>query len=136
MRQNLANSQIDLNVLVEAYAVNKNELDSYKQLCDEENKQIKAIMAEQSLDKFESDNYVAKITIQNRKSLNEEAAIEVLKNANVEGVIKTKEYIDFDALENAIYHERIDNDTLGLLGACETVNKVTTLKLTKRKKDE
>ena len=120
----------NLKELVRLFYEDKQQLDNYKKSTDEYNKDIKEIMGQLDLTEFESDDLVAKIGVQNRESFNEEKLIDKLKALNVEGVIKTKEYVDMDALENAIYNELIDASELT---SCKEVKTVTTLKVSKKK---
>ena len=120
----------NLKELVRFFYEDKQQLDNYKKSTDEYNKDIKEIMGQLDLTEFESDDLVAKIGVQNRENFNEDKLIDKLKSLNVSGVIKTKEYVDMDALENAIYNELIDASELT---SCKEVKTVTTLKVSKKK---
>jgi len=123
-----------LDSLIPQYAANKREQDSYKKLCDKENAQIKAIMQDYAVPQYIAGGYKATYTIQKRETVDEEMLIEILKrNGECEGIIKTKEYIDFDALENAIYHNRIPEDILTQMAEATEVKEVPILKVTKMK---
>lgn len=126
----------NLEQLIDAYALNKNELDSYKKICDAENAEIKALMTELELDKASTEDYTATLSIQHRETMDEDKLLEVLRNAGyADIVIRTKEYVDMDLLEAAIYHDRIDKDTLLAMQRCKEVKEVQTLKISKRKKE-
>lgn len=120
----------NLKELVRLFYEDKQQLDNYKKSTDEYNKDIKEIMGQLDLNEFESDDLVAKIGVQNRESFNEDKLIDKLKSLNVSGVIKTKEYVDMDALENAIYNELIDASELT---SCKEVKTITNLKVSKKK---
>ena len=120
----------NLKELVRLFYEDKQQLDNYKKSTDEYNKSIKDIMNELDMTEFESDDLIAKIGTQNRESFNEDKLIDKLKSLNVEGVIKTREYVDMDALENAIYNELLDASELT---SCKEVKTVTTLKVSKKK---
>ena len=123
-----------LDSLIPQYAANKREKDGYEKLCAAENAQIKAIMQEYVVQHYEAGGYKATYTIQKRETVDEEMLLEILKrNGECEGIIKTKEYIDFDALENAIYHNRIPEDILAQMAEATEVKEVPTLKVTKIK---
>lgn len=123
-----------LDSLIPQYAANKREKDSYEKLCAAENTQIKAIMQNFAVQHYEAGGYKAVYSIQRRESVDEEMLIDVLKrNDECEGIIKTKEYIDFDALENAIYHNRIPEDILAKMAEATEVKEIPTLKITKIK---
>lgn len=126
----------NLEQLIDAYALNKNELDSYKKICDAENAEIKALMTELELDKASTEDYTATLSIQHRETMDEDKLLEVLRDAGyADIVIRTKEYVDMDLLEAAIYHDRIDKDTLLEMQRCKEVKEVQTLKISKRKKE-
>lgn len=120
----------ELKELVRLFYEDKQQLDNYKKSTDEYNKSIKDIMNELDMTEFESDDLIAKIGTQNRESFNEDKLIDKLKSLNVAGVIKTREYVDMDALENAIYNELLDASELT---SCKEVKTVTTLKVSKKK---
>ena len=118
----------------------KSIIDEYKAFKDIENKakkdasplaeQIKEYALKNGLDKIKSDNWQANISVTPKQDFNELQAIEIIKK-NLGGellasVIKTKEYIDEDALEKLIYNGDIDAK---LLAPC-TIEKEPTVKLT------
>jgi len=123
-----------LDSLIPQYAANKREKDGYEKLCAAENAQIKAIMQEYVVQHYEAGGYKATYTIQKRETVDEEMLLEILKrNGECEGIIKTKEYIDFDALENAIYNGRIPESVVLEMDAATEVKEIPTLKVTKMK---
>lgn len=123
-----------LDSLIPRYAANKREQDSYKKLCDKENAEIKAIMKNFALPKYEAGGYRATYSIQKRESVNEEMLLDILKrHGDCEGIIKIKEYIDFDALERAIYNGLIPGDVVCQMDAATEVKEIPTLKVTKIK---
>lgn len=126
----------NLEQLIDAYALNKNELDGYKKICDAENAEIKALMTELELDKASTEDYTATLSIQHRETMDEDKLLEVLRDAGyADIVIRTKEYVDMDLLEAAIYHDMIDKETLFAMQRCKEVKEVQTLKISKRKKE-
>ena len=125
-----------LEELVVTYALNKNELDSYKKICDRENAEIKARMAELDMNEVLAGDYVAKLTIQKRETMDEDMLLEVLRNNNYTNVIRTKEYVDMDLLEREIYNGNVDKDTLVAMQKCKSVKEVPTLKIVKAKKED
>lgn len=123
-----------LDSLIPQYAANKREKDSYEKICAAENAQIKSIMQNYVVQHYEAGGYKAVYSIQKRESVDEEMLLDILKrNGECEGIIKTKEYIDFDALENAIYHNRIPEDILSQMAEATEVKEIPTLKVTKIK---
>lgn len=129
----------DLNTLIPQYAMNKSELDDYKKICEKENAQIKSIMADFALQHFEAGGYKASYSVSTRESMNEELLLQIAHKNHIEDlIVKTKEYIDFDALESAIYNGIISEDVLLEMDKAKEVKEVVTLRVTKvkEKKDE
>lgn len=121
----------NLKELIRLFYEDKQSLEKYKKSTEEYNKEIKEGMKELDINEFETDDgLIAKISIQNRESFIDEKLIEKIKESKVPGIIKTKEYVDMDALEDAIYNGKFDASTLT---TCKTSQKVVTLKVTKRK---
>lgn len=124
----------ELDTLIPQYAENKSMLDDYKKICDTENNKIKELMEEGS---YEAGGYKATKSIQKRESMNEEKLLSVMdsygKLARDLGIIKTKEYIDMDALESAIYRGDITKDVLLEIDKCRDTKEVVTLRIVKVK---
>ena len=123
-----------LETLIPIYYDNKQNLDFYKKECDAQNAEIKKLMAEQDIKEAEFLGVVAKYVIQKKESFNEEALLKLLKDNGYTNVIKTKEYVDMDALEDALYHDTIDKDTIVAMDKCKEVKEVVQLRVSKKKK--
>ena len=119
-----------LSQLLPVYEANKSKMDSYKKLVDKDNKEIKSIMLGAGLREFIVDDIKASCSVSEREDFIEEALIEKLKDMKVKGVIKKKEYVDMDALENAIYNGELN---AAELTSCQTKKEVVTLRITKIK---
>lgn len=122
-----------LSQLLPVYEANKSKMDSYKKLVDKDNKKIKSIMLEAGLKEFVVDDIKASCSVSEREDFIEEALIAKLKEMKVPGIVKKKEYVDMDALENAIYNGKID---AAALADCQTKKEVVTLRVTKLKRKE
>ena len=122
-----------LEELIPRYALNKSELDAYKKLCDTDNAKIKDIMLQSQEKKHEAGDYVATVTVSERETMNEEMLLEIAHHYGIPEIVKTKEYIDFDALEDAIYNGRIPQDILLQMNKARQVKEVVTLKVSKKK---
>ncbi len=99
--------QVDIASIIDSYGKNKDEEKCLKKYIDKESKQIKEYFSKNNLECFESEKYTATVSNTTKTSLNDDLAIEILK-ANLKPeelktVIKTKEYIDEDALEKLSY---------------------------------
>ena len=130
-----------LEELIPVFARAKATADEYKKTADEQNKKIKSLIKEIADDSqtLEIAGYKVDFQKQERTSMNEEKVLESfgkckkIQFAKDMGIIKTKEYIDYDALENAIYNGRISEKLLALLKDCEEVKIVEVLKVTAKK---
>lgn len=128
----------DLSESIEKYGVNKAEMDSYKKICDAENKKIKEIMGEAKLKTYDSESYTAKITEVDKSYMDEAKLIGIIHSNNIPnslGIIKTKEYIDEDALESAIYNHLISDDILQEISNCKVAKTEIRLNISKKKGD-
>lgn len=119
-------------------------IDEYKESKDRENalkkannalsENIKSYMYEHDMSSADSDKYTATLTKTDKESLNEDLAIEIIKEnlggALLASVIKTKEYIDEDALEKLVYNGDFD---INKLAKAKIVKSTFTLRVTKKK---
>lgn len=130
--------QTQLNNLVASYGENKAELDVVKKQCDEENAEIKALMQKLNCTECESGGYVAKYSVENHDAMNEDKLLEFLSKDYQYyldlGIIRQKDYIDSDALEDAIYHGKIDKKELIEMDKCREHKEVIKLRISKAKK--
>ena len=99
--------KVDIASIIDSYGKNKDEEKGLKKYIDKESKLVKEYFSKNNLESFESEKYTATVSNTTKTSLNDYLAIEILKaNLNPEElktVIKTKEYIDEDALEKLSY---------------------------------
>lgn len=133
-----------LDNLITTFAQNKLILDGYKKLTDKENAEIKSIMLSENLHTHEVGDYKATVTVSQRDTINEEMLLDIIKHSTDTnsvilsspdfGIVKVKEYIDFDALEKAIYDGKIPNETIVEMNKARESKEVVTLKVTKVKK--
>lgn len=120
-----------LTELLPIYHLQKSEMDSIKKVVDKENAEIKTLMRGSNLSEFVAGDIKATCSVSERQDFIEEALIEKLKDMKVRGIIKKKEYVDMDALENAIYNGKVD---AAALASCQTIKEVITLRVSKVKK--
>lgn len=128
----------ELEELIDKYGFNKNELDSYKAICDEDNKKIKDMMANANLKNYNTDKYKATYIVSDRTTIDEVRLIGIVHMNNLPdslGIIKTREYIDEDALESAIYEGEISEEVMKQISECMIKKEVVSLKLTRQKGD-
>lgn len=126
---------LNIKQLIDDYKEAKDSEASYKKQAEELNKSIKDYLINNGVDTESSDKWVAKITTSQKESLDEPKAIEILKSTLaphlLQEVVKTKEYIDEDALEKLVYNGEFDVSTLA---GCKLLSDpVVTLRITKKK---
>ena len=120
------------------------EIDSYKENKDLENKlkksnteagnRIKAYFSEKGITNASSEKYTATVKTTTKSTLNEDLAIEIIKEnlggALLKSVIKQREYIDEDALEKLVYNGDFD---ITKLEKAKIDTTTQTLRVTKKK---
>lgn len=113
----------DLSKAIDKYKESKDKENALKKANNEMNENIKSYMYENDMTSASSDKYTVTLTKVEKDSLNEDLAIEIIKEnlggALLSSVIKQKEYIDEDALEKLVYNGDFD------------INKLAKAKLTK-----
>jgi hypothetical protein len=70
--------------------------------------------------------------------MNEAKLLEVLKQNGIDVAVKTKEYVDMDALENYLYNNMPSADLARQIESCRTTTETVQLRIsvTKTKKGE
>lgn len=118
---------------IKYYFDQKTILDTVKKDVDKYNNEIKIEMGDKDTVEFE--DLIAKKTVSVRETLNETKLLTLIKSWNIptEDIIKTKEYIDMDALENAIYNGFISQEQLEQMSTVKDSKEVITLKVSKKK---
>ena len=129
----------NLDELVKAYIITKNDADDLKKVADRQNNEIKEIMSRLDIDTYTTDNdYTVRYSVSTRTKVNEDMLLETISTLDdiPDGLIKTKEYVDTDMLENLIYRGDLDKDTLNKISNCVTEKEVVQLRISKAKKGE
>ena len=124
-----------LEELIVTYAENKSEMGSYKKLVNRDNALIKELMQEQKITEKEVDGWQAKITTKKSESFNEDKLLAIAKERNLD-IIKTKEYIDMDTMEELIYNGVITKEDLLEIAKAKEVKETIELRVKKVKKGE
>lgn len=126
---------VDLSTLIDSYKNSKDNENNFKKLSKDLGAQIKSEFKSRKIDKFASEKYVATVSITQKESINQDRAIIILKDNlsddQLDQVIKTKEYIDEDALEKLIYNGEVQADLLA--NAIEKGKPTTTLRIKDKK---
>ena len=124
----------DLKELIDNYIEDKAKESEIKARTSEENKQIKEIFTARGIKSSDGENGTVKMTEEKHESFREDDLITFLKDKGYsDGIVKTKEYIDFDALESAMYHENIPVEVQKEMSSCKDVNIVVKLRISKKK---
>lgn len=127
----------DLISLCESYIVNKDNESKFKRQASSDNEAIKKILSK-SKDKYcVTSKGTVKYVSYVPDKFNEDALIDFLKQNNLsDDIIKTKEYVDYDVLESAIYTGKITGDMYEGLNKCKENTLVEKLTISKSKKGE
>lgn len=127
---------LDFESQVEEYAKQKEKLDILKKWCDSEASAIKEIMQELDIDKVDAGDYTATCTVSNRETMNEDFLLAIILKSGLtlDGLVKTKEYVDFDVLEKAIYNNQIPQDVILEMDKAREVKEIVTLRIKKKRK--
>ena len=124
----------DLSTAIDSYKESKDKENALKKANNELNETIKTYMHEHDMTFANSEKYTATLSCIKKESLNEELAIEIIKenlgDALLSSVIKQKEYIDEDALEKLVYNGDFD---INKLEKAKMVKETYTLRVNKKK---
>lgn len=126
----------EITNLIESYYQNKTDLESYKTICDTQNKQIKQELNKLGKNAFSTESLTAKIKHVKKESFDELKLLQFCKDNNITDCIKTKEYVDSDILENLIYAEKIPVDKIARMHKCIKVSEYDTLTISVNKHKE
>lgn len=101
---------------------------------------IKKKFEELNIEEFSTADNRAYLQYSNKIEMDEDKVIDILKKHckkdDYQKVIKTKEYVDFEALESLIYNGGISADKLEPAQTVKTTVSLYTKKVKKEKKDE
>lgn len=98
---------------------------------------ITAYMDEHDLDSQSTEDWRLVKSVSHRTTVNEDKMLSIVKGWGVDsaGLIKSKEYVDTDTLEDLTYKGVISPTQLKELEPCRTVKEVVTLRPSQRKVD-
>ena len=123
----------DLSKVIDEYKESKDKENALKKANNELNENIKTYMQEHDMTSADSEKYTATLSCTKKESLNEDLAIEIIKEnlggALLASVIKQKEYIDEDALEKLVYNGDFD---ISKLEKAKITKVTTTLRIKKK----
>ena len=126
----------NLSEMIDTYKASKDKENALKKANNEMNENIKTYMQEHDMPSANSEKYTATLSCTKKESLNEDLAIEIIKEnlggALLSSVIKQKEYIDEDALEKLVYNGDFD---INKLAKAKMVKETYTLRIGNKKED-
>ena len=126
----------NISTAIDSYKESKDKENALKKANDKLNKTIKTYMQKHGIESANSEKYTATLSCTKKESLNEDLAIEIIKEnlggALLSSVIKQKEYIDEDALEKLVYNGDFD---INKLAKAKIVKSVYTLRVNKKNED-
>jgi hypothetical protein len=127
----------DLSKAIDLYKENKDLENKLKKSNTEAGNVIKSYFLEKGITSASSEKYTATVITTTKSTLNEELAIEIIKEnlggALLRSVIKKREYIDDDALEKLVYNGNFD---ITKLEKAKIDTTTQTLRIAKKKEDK
>jgi hypothetical protein len=115
-----------LNDVVPRYVKNKEKVNELSKLCDEDNKIIKKVLLNSDKTGHSTKKGSVEISSYDKVSFDENALINVLTDLKVKGIIKTKQYVDMQALEQAIIDKKIDAKEIS---KCQNIKTIVNLNI-------
>lgn len=121
--------------LIPEYGSHKSTLDEYDKICKSENAEIKRIMEEEGIDNMQAGGYKVTYSVRESNTMNEDKLLALLQDkvSAESGIVKTKKYVDMDALESAIYNGAIPKEVLIEMDNCREKKQTVSLRITKVK---
>ena len=129
-------TQEDFNKNVSTYCEIDEQIKSLTKQKDALKNQICAHMDEEGIDKVTVPGYSLSRSVSHRTTVDENMMLSVVKKWHVsdtEGLIKTREYVDTNVLEDLTYKGVVTPDELRQLEFCRKVSEVVSLRTTKKK---
>ena len=131
----------ELETLIPTYGSLDFELKNIKKKADGFKERIKTLVKTLGVKTYRAEDYEITYTEAERVSFKEDKLLirlkEIVANKDLkefEGLIKTKEYVDMDVLENLLYHNKFDEAEISSISSCQEIKNIPTLKVKKVKK--
>ena len=113
----------NINEMIDSYGEQKKIFDPMKKSMENQSNTIKAIMQENNTNCIETENFKATVTERITEGFDENKLISVISSIDPDSkldILKVKQYVDMDALEDAIYRGAITDENLLKIGECKT----------------
>lgn len=126
-----------LEELIPLYGQQNTECNALTKKVKELNGKLKEAIKEQSKENQDIvvEGWKCKLTVEYKSDMNEERLLEFVKKNNIP-VVKQKEYIDFEMLEDLIYKEQVPKDVVLEMNSCMDKNIKEVLRISKVKGKE
>lgn len=141
--KNEAEEAMTIDKVIPLYAEHKAEEKRIKDLVTKENTFLKDALrkeAQKSKDgkaNSTAGGYTVTLSIEDTSTMNEEKLIEWLKQNNLaKGIVKKMEYVDSDALENAIWNGKITEEQVADMDQCKDAGTKEVLRIKKCKEEK
>lgn len=118
-----------IDKLIEKYYQVKEDEKEVKQVVDELNEKIKIYFKENSLDKYESNDYKVSVTKVVKKKYIDKLLIPRLKSLGFSEAIDKVEVINNDVLESLLYNNKLKIEDIE---DCQNIQETISLRVTKK----
>lgn len=126
-----------LEQLIPIYGERNAEYNSLKKIVGEESTKIKELLKAKKLDEKTVGDWTAKVTVKRTESFNDSRLLSIVKELGLEEqLVKTKEYVDTDAMEELIYNGTITQDMLLRIAEAKEVKETVALTVKRKKGDK
>lgn len=112
IESNTNNVPGEFKELVKNYYAKNNEAKSISDIAKSLNNQIKEYMQNHEMSEAQFDNYTVKYSLLKSVSFDADILLACVKNMGATNLIKTKEYVDLEDLEQALYKHEIDGQKI------------------------
>lgn len=135
-RKKIEEKKLTLNELIPEYGQKNTECNALKKVVADLNSKIKLAVHEAKKENEDIiiDGWNCNLSVKEDTVLNEDRLLELAKKHKID-IIRTKEYIDFDALEKLIYKGDISKKVLLEMDSCKDSTTKETLRVTKAKEE-
>ena len=134
---NIQEQMKTLEKLVPEYVSNNAESKAYGKVATEASKSIKDILKSVNMDTINVGEYKVSITHVDKSYMDTDKLLTFVKSELSDElknkIIKTREYVDEEALENLMYKNEIDDDTKAKMAKCLVVKEELRLNVRKKK---
>lgn len=122
----------ELDLLASQYQKASDEVTMAKTKKDSLNSVLKTVMESYNVKKYvSSDHILLSVSTRPNISFDEDKLLAYCQSLDVDGLVKTKEYVDMDVLESLIYHNKVDKKKIK---ECQIVKPdIVTLKCSQKK---